>query len=86
MPTVGERGWILVGHDSRHHVRAPELWAIRDYDMGCFYLWGAEARIWDKMICFAKAYDKIVRAVASTARPFVYRVHKDGQLNPVRLA
>lgn len=43
MTTVGTRGWSIVGHDSRHHLRQSELSAVKQYNLGCFYLWGAEA-------------------------------------------
>ena len=85
MPVVGERSWILVGHDSRHHLVAPELDAIRQYEIGCFYLWGASARLWDKMVCFARAYDRMMHAIRNTPRPFIYRIYKDGRLAAVSL-
>ena len=85
MPIVGERSWILVGHDSRHHLVGPELDAIREYGIGCFYLWGANAPTWDKMICFARAYERMVDVISNTPRPFIYRVHKSGRVSPVLL-
>lgn len=85
MPIVGERKWVLVGHDSRHHLVAPELDAIREYEIGCFYLWGAEAPTWDKMICFARAYDRMMAAFEHTPRPFIFRILKTGELRPVTL-
>ncbi len=85
MPVVGERSWILVGHDSHHHLVAPELDAIRQYGIGCFYLWGAEARTWDKMVCFARAYNRMVDAIRNTPRPFIYRIYKTGRLTAVTL-
>ena len=83
MPVVGERGWLIIGHDSRHHHRAAELAAINLYGMGCFYLWGTQAPRWEKMRCFLNAYERLLEAVADTPRPFIYRITKAGGLNPV---
>ena len=48
MPDVGAWGWTLIGHDSQHHKKPAEMSAIKQYNMGCFYLWGAEAKRWER--------------------------------------
>ena len=83
MPEVGTLGWTLVGHDSRHHRERAELAAVKQYEMGCFYLWGAEALKWEKMRCFLRAYERILDASISTPRPFIYRVAEKGGLTAV---
>ena len=83
MPVVGQRGWILIGHDSRHHHRPAELAAIQQYGMGCFYLWGTQATRWEKMRCFLNAYERIIAAVVVTPRPFIFRIARTGGLSPV---
>jgi hypothetical protein len=80
LPNVGGWGWFVIGQDYNLHVRANEREAIRRYEVGVFYLWGAEAPAWDTMRCFARAFDRIVEAAANTPRPFVYRIHKNGRL------
>lgn len=85
LPQVGQWGWTVVGHDSQHHAMPNELSAIIQYNIGCFYLWGAEARRWEKMRCFARAYARIVEAEAHTPRPFIYRVTETGLLQRVRI-
>lgn len=80
MPFVGINGWILIGHDSRHHQEPAELAAIKQYSIGCFYLWGSEAKRREKLQCFARAWGRIVAAEASTPRPFIFRVTKIGLL------
>lgn len=86
MPRVAENGWTVVGHDHQFHVRKPELWAIRQYGLGCFYLWGAQMPRWDKVRLFARAYDKIVRVMNTERPPFVYRVDRRGVLRRISLA
>lgn len=85
MPNVGSRGWILIGHDRMHHLRPLERSAIQDYGMGCFHLWGAQARRWEKMRCFLNAYERILEAIATTPKPFIYRVNRFSRLEPVTI-
>ncbi len=85
MPVVAQNQWILIGHDSSHHLRPNELYAVKQYALGCFYLWGANASRWEKMKCFARAHDRIMRAIETTTRPFIYRVNKNGSLTSIEL-
>jgi hypothetical protein len=41
LPIIGNNGWVVIGHD-QYHRKENELMAIKQYDIGCFYLWGAE--------------------------------------------
>ena len=85
MPYVGSMGWMLIGHDSRHHIQQAEISAIRQYRMACFYLWGSEARRWEKALCFLRAYERILAADETTARPYIYRISKSGRLSSVEI-
>jgi hypothetical protein len=80
---VGLWGWSVIGHDQHLHVRANELAAIKQYNIGCFYLWGAQATRWEKMTCFARAHDRIIKAEAESAKPFIYRITQSGLLRPI---
>ena len=80
LPSVGSRGWTVIGHDSSYHDTPSELQAIKQYRVGCFYLWGAEAPRWDKVITFARAFYRIQHLDATTERPFVYRVTQMGHI------
>jgi len=53
---------------------------VRDYGIGCFYLWGGDKPSYEKMRCFLAAHDKIIEAARTTPRPFVDRVNKAGNL------
>ena len=83
LPQVGQWGWTVFGHDSQHHAQEAEISAIKQYGIGCFYLWGSEAKRWQKMQCFARAYDRIVAAESNTPKPFIYRVSEKGALTLV---
>ena len=83
MARVGALGWTLIGHDSRHHLEKAELAAIKQYDIGCFYVWGAEAPRWQKMLCLLRSYERVLKAIESAPRPFIYRVEKAGHIKSV---
>lgn len=85
MPDVGSRGWILVGHDRMHHRRPLESQAIQEYQMGCFYLWGAQAPSWEKMRCFLNAYERILDVIEATPKPFIYRINRASRLESVAI-
>lgn len=80
LPQVGANGWAVLGFDWSYHLNMAEMSAIRQYDIGVFYLWGADAKTWERMFCFARAYDRIVNALRLDSRPFIYRVRQSGAL------
>lgn len=82
---VGQWGWTVIGHDSKYHQKPPELSAIKQYKIGCFYLWGSNATRWEKLKCFARAHDRITEAGANTPKPFIYRISHRGTLRSVPL-
>ncbi len=83
LSAVGSQGWIVISQDYKFHEIEPELEALKQHNVGCFYVWGAEAAKWDTMRTFAKAYDKIVKEDERAIRPFAYRVEKRGNLNEI---
>lgn len=85
LPVVGRQGWIVISQDYKFHALPNELYALREYDIGCFYLWGAQAGTWEVTRLFARAFDRIVERAENTPRPFVYWITKDGRLQPQRL-
>ena len=85
MSEIGGRGWTLIGHDSRHHLEQSELSAIKQYQMGCFYLWGSEAKRWEKTLCFLRAYERILGVTARTPRPYIFRIGRTGRLSRIEI-
>ena len=85
MPVIGQYGWILIGHDRMHHRRSPERSAIQEYEMGCFYIWGAQATRWEKMRCFLNAYERILEAVDATPKPFIFRINRYSSLQQLTI-
>ena len=81
---VAAWGWTtIISQDYHFHAKENEKFALRQHNLGCFYLWGATEPKWAILRCFARAYDKIVEAAEATPRPFIYRVTRMGNLRPV---
>lgn len=82
---VGERNWLVLTQDRKFHRSGyeNELSAIKQYRVGCFYLWGAEVPTWDKLRTFCRAFDHIVQAARDTPRPFIFDVARSGVLKPI---
>ncbi len=86
MPEIGRRGWIIIGHDRRHHLEPSERAAIIDYRIRCFYLWGGSEQLWEKVRCFLRAFELILDAIVYLTPPFILDVLEDGQLEPISLS
>lgn len=87
LSVVGKNGWTVFTQDQKFHKPGyeSEMLAIRQYSVGCFYLWGATALRHEKALCFLKSYKRIVEAIAATPKPFIYQIDKSGKLTWVPL-
>jgi len=85
LPEVGSKNWTVIGHDRSFHENQSELDAINKYSIGCFCLWGAKAKRWEKTKLFFRAYDRIAIAESATTRPFIFSVKKNGNLKRIKL-
>ena len=82
LATVGQQGWFVISQDYHYHERENERYAIKEYSIGCFYLWGATAPRWEIMRCFIRAFDRMVDTATNTPRPFIFWVDQRGRLTP----
>lgn len=76
LAVVGQRGWVVFSHDQKFHEILPEISAIKQHGIGCFYLWGAETVVWEKLCFFVAVAPKIISLASAIDRPFIYRVTK----------
>jgi hypothetical protein len=82
--SVGRNGWIVFSHDQKFHTITSEAMAIKQHNVGCFYLPGASVQTFDKLQFFFKAYARIT-TLAREKKPFLYRVMPSGKINRVTL-
>lgn len=85
LPTIGAQDWFVIGFDYSFHGNASELAAIKQYSIGCFYLWGANAPRWESFRVLARAFDRIVEKAANTPKPFLYRIEKSSRITRLTL-
>lgn len=81
----GRNGWIAFSHDQKFHTVTAEAMAIRQHNVGCFYLPGASVQTFDKLLFFFKAYSRIASLAAVSTKPFLYHVMPTGRVQQVRL-
>lgn len=84
LPIVGANKWLVIGHD-HFDKNESEKAAVKKYKVGYFRMWGGNATKWQKMKIFFKACDKIMEVGASTRRPFLFKIKKNGHLKRVKL-
>ncbi len=83
LSAVGSQGWIVIAQDYKFHEIEAELEALKQHNVGCFYVWGSEASKWETMRTFARAYDRIVREAQRAIRPFAFKVQRHGGLTEI---
>lgn len=85
LPVVGTWGWTVIGYDQRFHRNEAERNALKQYGVGCFYLWGGDKSGWERMRFFLNVFEKIQRADTVTARPFLFKIEGTGQVRRIAL-
>lgn len=80
---VGAKDWFVFSHDRRFHDQSPAVAAIKQHNIGCFYLWGANADTWNKLSCFVRGYSRIEEVARGTPRPFIFEVAHNCRLKRV---
>jgi len=85
LAAVGAAGWVVISHDRKFHQILPEISAVKQHKIGCFYLWGASEPPWDKLRCFMGASNGIIRRAEVQMRPFIYDVLGNGQIRQVAI-
>ncbi len=85
MATAGAKQWTVIGHDKKFHLISAEATAVKQHNLGCFYLARASGPMWDKCMLFMRAYDRMIELAKNTPRPFIYRVAANGRISRVKL-
>lgn len=83
---VGARNWVVLSQDRRFHVNDVELEAIKQHNIKCFYLPGADKPTWALGKVFTRIFDKIVAVCDSESAPFVYEISWSGKFTRIELS
>ncbi len=82
IPKVAERGWVILSKDERIQSRPHEVHAVKASGAALFVL-RARNMNGDAMVAaYLAALSKIEKYASSRRRPFIYRVSRDGKLEP----
>lgn len=81
----GKNGWIAFSHDRKFHAVEVELMAVKQHGVGAFYLPGGSEPTWYKICYLIRTYPKIVEAINTTTKPFIYRIHPTLRLEQMPL-
>jgi hypothetical protein len=77
---VGIRGWLVIGRDRRIRYRPAEKQAIIDHRVGYFCIaQNTNPTRWEYLRLIVTTLDQMEYVFATTDRPFIYGVYKDGE-------
>lgn len=80
LPTIGERGWVLLTVDTRLRYNRLEQDAIMQNRLAVFVLIGGKTHT-EKADVFLKARRRIERLLAKQQPPFIAKVYADGRVS-----
>ena len=81
----GKNQWIVFSHDQKFHAIEVEATAIKQHNVGCFYLPGASVPTFNKLQYFFKSYGRILTIASAARKPYLYRVMPSGRLQQIAL-
>lgn len=80
LPIAGREGWLVIVRDKKIRTRPGERRAILDHQVGCFCLTQRQDPTrWQYLKLLVQTLDEMGRRFASTPRPFIYGVDRNGQ-------
>lgn len=82
LPTVAEKGWVVLTADQKIRYRHLELLAVEQFDCTLFCLMSGDLNGPDMAKAFVKAIKSIKNFVSHNPGPFIAKVYKDGRVQP----
>jgi hypothetical protein len=76
----GKNGWFAFSHDQKFHANLVEAMAIKQHNVGAFYLPGGSLPTWEKVCYFIRAFPQIVALARLVDRPFLYKVRPTSRI------
>jgi IS4 transposase len=83
LPAVAERGWLFLTQDAHIRYRSAEAAALREAGLGVFVVITANLTAERTVEILEKARAELERVSGEEARPFIWRVAKDGSVKPL---
>jgi hypothetical protein len=82
---VGREGMVLVSKDIRIRKHKAELSALREYNVGAFFLIGKKLTKWQEIRQLIFQWEKMKDLAISSHRPFAFLVPQRGNITPIVL-
>ncbi len=78
---VGQNKWVVISHDAKWHREPAAMEAIRQHNLKCFYLYGANSLMFFKLKSLAHNWEKISDRIKNERGPFIYRISQHNRLS-----
>jgi len=75
---IGQKGWILITRDQRITKNPAEKMALRQNNVGAFFLAGKNRSHWDLVEQLVRNWRRLKSLSSSTDRPFAFRIPSKG--------
>lgn len=86
IPAVGAKGWLVVSKDKKIRTRAEEKRAVKENNVGIFILnYKQPLNRWEIHKLIASTLDEMIEKFATTPRPFMYLIGRNGRFTPYDL-
>ena len=82
---AAQHGWTVITKDKRIRFNEAERRAIQDARVGCFVLLSPKLTRWTMARLLLQAWERLEEIAAREPRPFIFGVHADGSVRPLRL-
>jgi hypothetical protein len=79
---VGSKGYFLITKDRRIRYNQNEILAVRQYDVGAFFLIGKTMKMWDMVKQLVNSWENIKEIADTQQKPFIYKLRVSGY--PIR--
>lgn len=83
LPAVAKRGWLFLTQDAHIRYHSAEVTALRASGLGVFVVITANLTAERTVEILEKARAEMERVGGEEARPFIWRVAKDGSVKPL---
>lgn len=75
---IGSEGWFLITRDERIRYRPSEWKALKEHQVGAFFLGGKNRSRCDLIQQLVRNWPRMKESAAKTRRPFAFRVPPSG--------
>ncbi len=76
---VGDNGYYLVTKDNRIRYHPNEFTALRNHNVGAFFLVGKQMKSWEIVKQLVLCWDDVLEISKTQHKPFIYKIKRRGK-------